>query len=105
MELFDDYPDVVIGCIGGGSNFAGLSFPFLQDKLRGRAVRVVAVEPTACPTLTKGQYLYDFGGTARTTLLIKMYTLGHSFIPPGIHAGGLRYHGYAPTVCLLYQQG
>jgi tryptophan synthase beta chain len=105
MELFDDYPDVVIGCIGGGSNFAGLSFPFLQDKLRGRAVRVVAVEPTACPTLTKGQYLYDFGDTARTTPLIKMYTLGHSFIPPGIHAGGLRYHGDAPTVCLLYQQG
>jgi tryptophan synthase beta chain len=105
MELFDDYPDVVIGCIGGGSNFAGLSFPFLQDKLRGRAVRVVAVEPTACPTLTKGQYLYDFGDTARTTPLIKMYSLGHSFIPPGIHAGGLRYHGDAPTVCLLYQQG
>jgi tryptophan synthase beta chain len=105
MELFDDYPDVVIGCIGGGSNFAGLSFPFVQDKLRGRAVRVVAVEPTACPTLTKGQYLYDFGDTARTTPLIKMYTLGHSFIPPGIHAGGLRYHGDAPTVCLLYQQG
>jgi tryptophan synthase beta chain len=105
MELFDDYPDVVIGCIGGGSNFAGLSFPFLQDKLRGRTVRVVAVEPTACPTLTKGQYLYDFGDTARTTPLIKMYTLGHSFIPPGIHAGGLRYHGDAPTVCLLYQQG
>ncbi len=105
MELFDDYPDVVIGCIGGGSNFAGLSFPFLHDKLRGRAVRVVAVEPTACPTLTKGQYLYDFGDTARTTPLIKMYTLGHTFIPPGIHAGGLRYHGDAPTVCLLYQQG
>ena len=105
MELFGDYPDVVIGCIGGGSNFAGLSFPFLQDKLRGRTVRVVAVEPTACPTLTKGQYLYDFGDTARTTPLIKMYTLGHSFIPPGIHAGGLRYHGDAPTVCLLYQQG
>ncbi|MCS7234583.1 MAG: TrpB-like pyridoxal phosphate-dependent enzyme [Armatimonadota bacterium] len=105
MELVDDYPDVVIGCIGGGSNFAGLSFPFLHDKLRGRNLRVVAVEPTACPTLTKGRYLYDFGDTARTTPLLKMYTLGHAFIPPGIHAGGLRYHGDAPTVCLLYDQG
>ncbi|GBD28586.1 Tryptophan synthase beta chain [bacterium HR31] len=105
MELFDDYPDVVIGCIGGGSNFAGLSFPFLQDKLRGRDLRVVAVEPTACPTLTRGRYLYDFGDTARMTPLVKMYTLGHTFIPPRIHAGGLRYHGDAPTVCLLYDQG
>jgi tryptophan synthase beta chain len=105
MELVDDYPDVVIGCIGGGSNFAGLSFPFLHDKLRGRNLRVVAVEPTACPTLTKGRYLYDFGDTARTTPLLKMYTLGHTFIPPGIHAGGLRYHGDSPTVCLLYDQG
>ncbi len=105
MELVDDYPDVVIGCIGGGSNFAGLSFPFLQDKLQGRKVRVVAVEPTACPTLTKGRYLYDFGDTARMTPLVKMYTLGHTFVPPGIHAGGLRYHGDAPTVCLLYDQG
>lgn len=105
MELVDDYPDVVIGCIGGGSNFAGLSFPFLQDKLQGRKVRVVAVEPTTCPTLTKGRYLYDFGDTARMTPLLKMYTLGHTFVPPGIHAGGLRYHGDAPTVCLLYDQG
>lgn len=105
MELVDDYPDVVIGCIGGGSNFAGLSFPFLQDKLQGRKVRVVAVEPTACPTLTKGRYLYDFGDTTRMTPLLKMYTLGHTFVPPGIHAGGLRYHGDAPTVCLLYDQG
>ncbi len=105
MELFDDYPDVVIGCIGGGSNFAGLSFPFLQDKLRGRDLRVVAVEPTACPTLTRGRYLYDFGDTARMTPLVKMYTLGHTFVPPRIHAGGLRYHGDAPTVCLLYDQG
>jgi tryptophan synthase beta chain len=96
MELFDDYPDVVIGCIGGGSNFAGLSFPFLQDKLRGRAVRVVAVEPTACPTLTKGQYLYDFGDTARTTPLIKMYTLGHSFIPRGSTRAGCATTGTRP---------
>lgn len=105
MEVFDDYPDVVIGCIGGGSNFAGLSFPFLQDKLQGRDVRVVAVEPTACPTLTRGRYLYDFGDTARRTPLLRMYTLGHTFVPPAIHAGGLRYHGDAPTVCLLYHEG
>ncbi|MDR5710458.1 MAG: TrpB-like pyridoxal phosphate-dependent enzyme [Armatimonadota bacterium] len=105
MELLDEYPDVVVGCIGGGSNFAGLSFPFMADKLRGREVRIVAVEPTACPTLTKGQYLYDFGDTARTTPLLKMYTLGHTFIPAPIHAGGLRYHGDAPLVCLLYDRG
>ncbi len=105
LELLGEYPDVVVGCIGGGSNFAGLSFPFLSDKLRGRDVRVVAVEPTACPTLTKGRYLYDFGDTARTTPLLKMYTLGHTFIPAPIHAGGLRYHGDAPLVCLLYHRG
>jgi tryptophan synthase beta chain len=105
MEVFEDAPDVVVGCIGGGSNFAGLAFPFLSDKLKGRAVRVVAVEPTACPTLTRGRYLYDFGDTARTTPLVKMYTLGHTFVPPAIHAGGLRYHGDAPTVCWLYHQG
>ncbi len=105
MEVFEDTPDVVVGCIGGGSNFAGLAFPFLADKLRGRAIRLVAVEPTACPTLTRGRYLYDFGDTARTTPLIKMYTLGHTFVPPAIHAGGLRYHGDAPTVCWLYHQG
>ncbi|MDR7416641.1 MAG: TrpB-like pyridoxal phosphate-dependent enzyme [Armatimonadota bacterium] len=105
LELLDEYPDVVVGCIGGGSNFAGLSFPFMADKLRGREVRIVAVEPTACPTLTKGQYLYDFGDTARTTPLLKMYTLGHTFIPAPIHAGGLRYHGDAPLVCLLYDRG
>ncbi len=105
MEVFEDAADVVVGCIGGGSNFAGLAFPFLSDKLKGRAVRVVAVEPTACPTLTRGRYLYDFGDTARTTPLVKMYTLGHTFVPPAIHAGGLRYHGDAPTVCWLYHQG
>jgi tryptophan synthase beta chain len=105
LELLGEYPDVVVGCIGGGSNFAGLSFPFMADKLRGREVRIVAVEPTACPTLTKGQYLYDFGDTARTTPLLKMYTLGHTFIPAPIHAGGLRYHGDAPLVCLLYDRG
>ncbi|MCS7173626.1 MAG: TrpB-like pyridoxal phosphate-dependent enzyme [Armatimonadetes bacterium] len=105
LEFLDEYPDVVVGCIGGGSNFAGLSFPFMADKLRGREVRIVAVEPTACPTLTKGRYLYDFGDTARTTPLLKMYTLGHTFIPAPIHAGGLRYHGDAPLVCLLYDRG
>lgn len=102
MEMAGDYPDVVIGCIGGGSNMAGLSFPFLRDKFKGNQVRIVAVEPEACPTLTRGEYLYDFGDTAATTPLLKMYTLGHTFVPPAIHAGGLRYHGDAPLVCLLY---
>mgnify|MGYP000483545682 CR=1 FL=1 len=105
LELLDEYPDIVVGCIGGGSNFSGLSFPFMSDKMRGKDVRIIAVEPTACPTLTKGKYLYDFGDTARTTPLIKMYTLGHTFIPAPIHAGGLRYHGDAPLVCLLYDRG
>ncbi|HEU5299992.1 MAG TPA: TrpB-like pyridoxal phosphate-dependent enzyme, partial [bacterium] len=102
MEMAGEYPDVVIGCVGGGSNMAGLTFPFLADKFKGKAVRVVAVEPEACPTLTRGEYLYDFGDTAATTPLLKMYTLGHRFVPPAIHAGGLRYHGDAPLLCLLY---
>ena len=93
-------PDVLIGCVGGGSNFAGFCFPFVPDKLKGQELRIVAVEPTACPTLTKGAYAYDFGDTAGLTPLIMMYTLGHSFVPPGIHAGGLRYHGDAPLLCL-----
>lgn len=102
LQLADDYPDVIIGCTGGGSNFAGLVFPFIGRKLRGQAdVRVVAVEPTACPTLTKGPYAYDFGDTAHLTPLVKMNTLGSTFIPPGIHAGGLRYHGMAPLVSHL----
>ncbi|MDR5703913.1 MAG: TrpB-like pyridoxal phosphate-dependent enzyme [Armatimonadota bacterium] len=105
MEIVGEAPDVVIACCGGGSNLAGLSFPFLADKFKGSKIRVVAVEPAACPTLTKGKYLYDFGDTAATTPLIKMYTLGHGFIPPGIHAGGLRYHGDAPTICALYHHG
>jgi tryptophan synthase beta chain len=104
LAYFDAYPDVVIGCVGGGSNFAGLAFPFLQDKLQGKAVRVVAVEPTACPTLTQGEYRYDFGDTGRLTPLMPMYTLGHTFVPPGIHAGGLRYHGDSPLVSLLYKE-
>ncbi len=106
FEMAGDYPDVVIGCVGGGSNFAGFAFPFVRDKItEGKKTRVVAVEPKACPSLTKGLYRYDFGDTACTTPLIKMYTLGHDFIPPPIHAGGLRYHGMAPTVCHLYELG
>jgi len=103
MEKAGDYPDLVIGCVGGGSNFAGFSFPFVQDKITGKnkKLRAIAVEPTACPTLTKGIYEYDFGDTVGLTPLIKMYTLGHDFVPPKIHAGGLRYHGDAPLLCHL----
>ncbi len=105
LELAGDYPDVVVGCVGGGSNFAGLAFPFIADKLRGKGLRVIAVEPEACPSLTRGVYAYDFGDTAGTTPLLKMHTLGHTFVPAGIHAGGLRYHGMAPLVSLLYGNG
>ena len=105
LEKADAYPDIVIGCIGGGSNFAGLAFPFVRDKLAGRSIRLIAVEPLACPTMTKGVYAYDFGDTEQLTPLVKMYTLGHTFMPPGIHAGGLRYHGMAPLVSALYDQG
>ncbi len=100
-----EYPDVVIACIGGGSNFSGLSFPFLQDRLNGKKKkpRVLAIEPAAAPSLTRGVYAYDFGDTARLTPLLPMYTLGHDFIPASIHAGGLRYHGMAPLVCQLYR--
>jgi tryptophan synthase beta chain len=99
------FPDVVIGCCGGGSNFAGLAFPFVPLKAAGKQIRLVAVEPTACPTMTKGVYAYDFGDKSGMTPLLKMDTLGHDFIPPGIHAGGLRYHGMAPTVSLLHRAG
>jgi len=106
MEMAGDYPDIIVGCTGGGSNFAGISFPFIGAKLRGeRDVRVVAVEPAACPSLTKGQYVYDFGDTGHLTPLVKMHTLGSSFVPSGIHAGGLRYHGMAPMVSHLHQLG
>src|SRR6185295_12880656 len=106
MDLAGEYPDVVIGCVGGGSNFAGLAFPFVGQKLReGRTTRIVAVEPEACPTLTKGTYAYDFGDTVGLTPLVKMFTLGHTFMPPSIHAGGLRYHGDAPLLCQLVEQG
>jgi tryptophan synthase beta chain len=99
MELAGDWPDVVVGCVGGGSNFAGLAFPFLRHKIAGRKqTRAVAAEPRSCPSLSRGEYRYDFGDTTKLTPLIKMFTLGHSFMPPGIHAGGLRYHGMAPMV-------
>jgi tryptophan synthase beta chain len=100
------YPDVVIGCVGGGSNFSGFAFPFAHDKItRGTSVRLVAVEPTACPTLTRGLHTYDFGDVAGYTPLLYMHTLGSSFIPPGIHAGGLRYHGDAPLLSQLVADG
>ena len=103
MEMAGEYPDVVIGCVGGGSNFAGIAFPFVRENLvNGRRTRIVAVEPSACPSLTRGVYAYDFGDTAHLTPLVKMHTLGHNFVPAGIHAGGLRYHGMAPLVSLLY---
>ncbi len=106
FELADDYPDVVIGCTGGGSNFAGIAFPFLGRKLRGEQdIEVVAVEPANCPSLTRGRYAYDFGDTAKLTPLVKMHTLGSAFVPPGFHAGGLRYHGMAPLVSQLTHLG
>ena len=104
MEKAGDYPDVVIGCVGGGSNFAGIATPFLKDKLEGRPLRAVAVEPTACPTLTRGIFSYDFGDAAGMTPLLPMFTLGHKFVPPAIHAGGLRYHGDSPLLCELVRR-
>jgi tryptophan synthase beta chain len=101
LRMAGDYPDVVIGCHGGGSNFAGIAFPFVADKAAGKKVRILAVEPTSCPTLTKGVYAFDYGDTAKMAPIAKMYTLGHDFMPPGIHAGGLRYHGAAPLVSQL----
>jgi tryptophan synthase beta chain len=106
MEMADDYPDVVIGCAGGGSNFGGIAFPFIGEKLRGgKDVKAIAVEPANCPTLTKGKYAFDFGDTANLTPLVKMHTLGANFVPPGFHAGGLRYHGMAPLVSQLVNLG
>jgi tryptophan synthase beta chain len=106
MDLADEYPDVVIGCVGGGSNFAGIAFPFLRENLKnGRRTRLLAVEPTAAPSLTRGVYTYDYGDTARMAPIVKMHTLGHSFVPPSIHAGGLRYHGMAPSVSAFYDAG
>ena len=106
MDKVDLYPDIIIGCVGGGSNFAGLAFPYLQDKIKkGKKIRIIACEPDACPSLTKGAYAFDFGDTAHMAPIAKMYTLGHTFVPPAIHAGGLRYHGMSPIVSLLYKEG
>jgi tryptophan synthase beta chain len=106
MDMAGDHPDMIIGCVGGGSNFAGLAFPYLGKQLReGGKMRFIAVEPSACPTITKGQFAYDFGDTAHLTPLVKMFTLGSTFVPPGFHAGGLRYHGMAPQVSHLAKLG
>jgi len=105
MEMIGEYPDVVIGCAGGGSNFAGISLPFVRDKIHGKQISVIAAEPSSCPTLTRGPFAYDFGDLAMTTPLLAMYTLGHDFVPEPIHAGGLRYHGMAPIVSHLVKEG
>jgi tryptophan synthase beta chain len=106
MDLAGEYPDVVIGCVGGGSNFSGIAFPFLRENLKGgQRTRLLAVEPEATPSLTKGIYTFDYGDTAGMTPIIKMHTLGHNFMPPSIHAGGLRYHGMAPTLSALVNAG
>jgi tryptophan synthase beta chain len=106
MDMANEYPDVVIGCAGGGSNFAGIAFPFLRENLKnGKRTRLLAVEPTAAPSLTKGVYTFDYGDTAKMAPVVKMYTLGHDFVPADIHAGGLRYHGMAPSISALYNAG
>ena len=105
LEKIDEYPDVIFACCGGGSNFSGIAFPFLRDKFNGKKIRAVAVEPSACPTLTKGVFAYDYGDTAKMAPIAKMYTLGHEFMPAGIHAGGLRYHGDSAIVSQLYHDG
>lgn len=104
LEKAGDYPDILVGCVGGGSNFAGLFFPFLKDKLEGKPLRMVCAESMACPSLTKGLYAYDYGDTAGVAPIAKMYTLGHTFVPAPIHAGGLRYHGMSPLISALYDQ-
>ena len=106
LKMEDRYPDIVIGCVGGGSNFAGVSFPYVYDKLKEnkKDLRLIAVEPHSCPTLTKGPYAFDYGDSTKLGPIVKMYTLGHDFVPPGIHAGGLRYHGCSPIVSALYDQ-
>lgn len=105
MEIAGDSPDIVIGCVGGGSNFSGLAFPYLRDKINGADIDFRAIEPAACPTLTRGKFAYDFGDSAQMTPLTAMYTLGHTFMPPGIHAGGLRYHGMAPLLSHVVREG
>ncbi|MBN2799290.1 MAG: TrpB-like pyridoxal phosphate-dependent enzyme [Deltaproteobacteria bacterium] len=104
LEMVGAYPDVVIGCVGGGSNFGGIALPFVRDRIGGKRVRIVAVEPSSCPTLTRGPYAYDFGDTGKMTPLMAMHTLGHDFVPPPIHAGGLRYHGVAPIISNLLKE-
>jgi tryptophan synthase beta chain len=105
MEKIGEYPDIILGCAGGGSNFAGLSFPFVYDKLNGKEIDIYPVEPAACPTLTRAPFVYDHGDTARYTPLLPMHSLGHAFVPPPVHAGGLRYHGMAPMVSQLAAEG
>ena len=105
MAIAGESPDIIIGCVGGGSNFAGLAFPYLRDKINGAEIDFRAIEPTACPTLTRGKFAYDFGDMAQMTPLVSMYTLGHTFMPPGIHAGGLRYHGMAPMLSHVVKEG
>jgi len=105
MEQAGAFPDVVVGCVGGGSNFAGLAFPFLREKIAGRELEFLACEPAACPTLTRGLFAYDFGDTGKLTPLVPMHTLGHDFVPAAIHAGGLRYHGMAPLLSQLVRDG
>jgi tryptophan synthase beta chain len=106
FEVAGDYPDIIVGCTGGGSNFAGIAFPFIGAGLCGGSKpRIIACEPAACPSLTRGKYAYDFGDTGHLTPLVKMHTLGSTFVPPGFHAGGLRYHGMAPLVSLLQELG
>ena len=106
MDLAGEYPDVVVGCVGGGSNFAGIAFPFIrQNLLDGQRTRLVAIEPTASPSLTRGIYAFDYGDSAKMAPVVKMHTLGHDFVPPPIHAGGLRYHGMAPSLCSLFDAG
>ena len=105
LKLAGDKADIICGCVGGGSNYAGAIFPFVKDKLNGEDIQFIASEPTSCPTLTRGPYRFDFGDTAGLTPLLKMHTLGHNFVPPPIHAGGLRYHGAAPLLCQLVDDG
>ena len=107
MEMADAYPDIIVGCVGGGSNFAGQFLPWIRDKISGKKpdMRIICVEPQACPTLTKGLYTWDFGDIAGLAPIVKMYTLGHDFIPPPVHAGGLRYHGMSPIICHLHNLG
>lgn len=107
MEMADAYPDIIAGCIGGGSNFAGVFLPFIRDKIKGKKpnLRIICAEPQACPHVTKGVYAWDYGDEAGLAPILKMYTLGHTFVPPPVHAGGLRYHGMAPIICHLYKLG